>query len=232
MTRETGRFDLGGRRHPVNAGSADGPPLTLLALEEAAAAGADPAAQTLAEWVRSYLMRPHPDLGRTGHVCPFTAQATRLSLLQIGVSTLGADDGAAIRAVMDAALRAFDALPCPRSARIFRTILVAFPHCSDAAGLATLRAVQNALRHHSIVHAKMIGLFEPQSEAEGLLNRAFRPLRAPVPALAIRMLVEQDAPFVIRNPLLLPIYVFKFSLAGLLRLHQSLRAARARSGAS
>jgi hypothetical protein len=64
----------------------------------------------------------------------------------------------------------------------------------------------------------MIGLFEPNSEAEGLLNRDFRPLRAPVPVLAIRTLVEQDAPFVVRNPLLVPVYLAKFPIAGLARL--------------
>ena len=64
----------------------------------------------------------------------------------------------------------------------------------------------------------MIGLFEPNSQAEGLLNPAFRPLRSPVPALAIRMLVEQDAPFVVRNPLLAPVYIAKFPFAGTRRL--------------
>ena len=31
--------------------------------------------QIIADWVRSYLMRPHPKLGRPGAVCPFTSAA-------------------------------------------------------------------------------------------------------------------------------------------------------------
>lgn len=194
------------------------PRLSLEGFEDALAPSADPDTRLLADWVRGFLMKPHPALGRPGHVCPFTAQATRMALLRIGISRLDGSDGAGILATMRDALIAFDALPCTRSARIFRTVIVGFPSCADAADIATLRNVQNTLRHHSIVRAKMIGLFEPGSEAEGLINRDFRPLRAPVPALAIRMLVEQDAPFVLRNPLLVPIYLLKFPFKGISRL--------------
>ena len=204
----------------------------LLDLDAATAASADPVARTLAGWVRGYLMRPHPELGRPGHVCPFTAQAARLSLLRIGVSPLGGAEEAAILRTMQGALAAFDAMPCQRSTRLFRTIIVGFPGCADAAGIATLRRVQNAMRHHSIVRARMIGLFEPASEATGLLNPAFRPLRSPVPALAIRMLVVQDAPFVLRNPLLCPIYLLRFPIEGTRRLLQGVfpLLARRRAG--
>jgi hypothetical protein len=41
--------------------------------------------------------------------------------------------------------------------------------------------------------------------------------------LAIRLLVENDAPFVLRNPLLAPIYLAKFPLKGSRRLVAALR---------
>ena len=194
------------------------PALDLATLVAAEAPSSDPAAQAIAGWVRGYLMRPHPQLGRTGHVCPFTAQAARLSLVRIGASQLAGGDGAAILATMRTAMCVFDTMPCTKAARIFRTVIVAFPRCADAAGIDALHSVQNAMRHHSIVRARMIGLFEPASEATGLINPDFRPLRSPVPALAIRMLVEQDAPFVLRNPLLAPVYLAKFPIAGTRRL--------------
>lgn len=204
--------------YPDRADASEAEPLRLKGLDESCTSAADATARALGDWVRAYLMQPHPRLGRSGHVCPFTAQAARLSLLRIGISPLGGGDRPAVLRTMQEALRAFDALPCQRSARLFRTVIIGFPRCTDAAGVATLRAVQNALRHHSIVRAKMIGLFEPNSQAEGLINPQFRPLRSPVPALAIRMLVEQDAPFVARNPLLVPIYLAKFPIAGTRRL--------------
>ena len=182
----------------------------------------------LADWVRLYLMRPHPDLGRTGHVCPFTAKAARLDLLRIGISPLGPTDRRQIRKTMAYALQAFYALPCTRATKVFRTVIVGFPNCADPDGIAALHQVQNAMRHHSLVRAKMIGLFEPESSATGLINPDFRPLRSPLPVLAIRMLVEQDAPFVARNPLLAPVYLLKFPLAGSRRLLVHARAERQR----
>ena len=213
---------------PPTSKTTDPSIVALRSLEEIAALEAPGDARVLADWVRDYLMRPHPDLGRTGHVCPFTAKSARLALLRIGISPLGAADHRRILQTMRGALQAFQALPCSRATKVFRTVIVGFPNCSSAEGAETLHAVQNAMRHHSLVRAKMIGLFEPQSQATGLINPDFRPLRAPLPVLAIRMLVEQDAPFVARNPLLAPIYLLKFPLAGSRRLLMHVRAERQR----
>ena len=190
----------------------------LLSLDDAASPDSPAETRVLADWVRQYLMRPHPDLGRTGHVCPFTAKAARLDLLRIGISPLGAADRGRILGTMRDAIQAFHALPSTRATRVFRTVMVGFPNCADAEGVAALHHVQNAMRHHSLFGAKMIGLFEPASQLTGLINPEFRPLRSPLPVLAIRMLVEQDAAFVARNPVLAPIYLLKFPLAGTRRL--------------
>jgi hypothetical protein len=177
----------------------------------------------IANWVRSYLMRPHNDLGRAGDVCPFTAQASRLDTIRLGVSDASASETNRIMAIMEGAVTAFDEISCAKSMRHFRTIIVGFPNCADADGLRALKHVQNRLRPHSIFRGKMVGFFEPNSQDKGLLNPDFRPLRSPVPLLAIRMLVENDSPFVMRNPLLAPIYLAKFRLKGLRRLISALR---------
>ena len=193
-------------------------------LAEAHGEASDAPARLLADWVRDFLTRPHPDLGRPGHVCPFTAQAARLDSIRIGIAALDGSDRAALRAAMKAAMREFEAIPCARAGRQFRTVIVGFPNCRDAAGIAALKQVQRAMRHHSTVFGKMIGLFGPESQHEGLVNPAFRSQRSPIPALAIRMLVEKDAPFVVRNPLLVPIYLLSFPLGGPRRLLASVRA--------
>ena len=170
----------------------------------------------IAGWIRSYLMQPHPELGRTGAVCPFTPHAAKLDAVLIGTSRRADVEG--IVAVMERAISAFDVIEVPREARRFRAVLVGFPECSGADGAALLRAAQNRLRPHSIYRGKMIGLFEPNSQAAGLINPDFKPLRAPLPLLAIRSLVVEDAPFVKRNPRLAPLYLLKFGRDGLRRL--------------
>ena len=181
-------------------------------------AGDEPAdvSGAVAAWIRAYLMRPHADLGRPGAVCPYTPLAAKTDLALIGVSQ--ADDQDEIHSIMREAVRAFDAMPCPPAQKAFRCVLVAFPSCDSEQGRRTLKAVQNRLRPESTRRAKMIGLFEPHSQDPGLLNPQFRPLRAPVPLLAIRSLVAGDAPFVLRNPRLAPIYLWRFPALGSLKL--------------
>jgi hypothetical protein len=176
--------------------------------------------QVIADWVRSYLMRPHPKLGRPGAVCPFTSAAARLDAIRVGSSPARTQEG--IDRAMEQALAAFEAIECPKSQRHFRTAIVGFPNCADEEGVAQLKNARNRLRLESILRGKMFALFEPNSGDKGLLNPEFRPLRSPLPLLAIRMLVENDAPFVLRNPLLAPIYLVKFPLTGPRRIWSAL----------
>ena len=168
--------------------------------------------QIIADWVRSYLMRPHPQLGRPGAVCPFTSAAARMDAIRVGSSPARTQE--AVDRTMRQALAAFEAIECPKGQRHFRTVIVGFPDCADEEGRARLKNARNRMRLQSILRGKMFALFHPNSGDKGLLNPDFRPLRSPLPLLAIRMLVENDAPFVLRNPLLAPIYLLKFPLTG------------------
>jgi len=183
---------------------------------EAASGATADAGQRIADWVRAYLMRPHTDLGRAGAVCPYTPIAARSGLVRIGASAARDED--AVFADMRRAVAAFEAMECTRAQRQFRSVIVGFPHCGGDEGRARLKRVQNRLRSESTRRGKMIGLFEPFSNDKGLLNPDFRPLRSPLPLLAIRSLVENDAPFVLRNPRLAPIYLLKFPVSGTRKL--------------
>ena len=171
----------------------------------------DPA-QRVADWVRTYLMRPHPDLGRDGAVCPYTPVSVRAGLAIVGSDEARDEEG--IFAAMRQAITAFETMDCKPAQRSFRCVVVAFRNCDCDKGRAALKRVQNRLRPESTRKGKMIGLFEPHSEDRGLINPEFRPLRSPLPLLAIRSLVEGDAPFVVRNPRILPIYLLKFPFSG------------------
>jgi hypothetical protein len=45
----------------------------------------------------------------------------------------------------------------------------------------------------------MLGEFHANNESPGLRNPDFRPLRSPIPMLAIRHMVDSDLPFLIRE---------------------------------
>ncbi len=168
----------------------------------------------MSDWTRSFLMRDHADLGRSGNVCPFTSMGARMDTLRFGVSSAKPAEASHIRNELIEIFSQFEEIPHPRKMGIYRAIMIGFPNCSGAEGIAALSKVQKSLRFFSFRRARMIGLFHPQAEAPGLWNPKFRPLRAPIPMIALRSLVVQDAAFVMRHPLLAPAYLANFPLAG------------------
>jgi hypothetical protein len=92
-------------------------------------------------------------------------------------------------------------------------------------GMAMLGRVQHRHKFYSLRRFRMIGYMFADNEAPGLWNPDFRPLRAPMPVLAVRHLVEQDAPFAARHPLLMAPYLARFRFAGARRLYDFWRGA-------
>src|SRR5690349_16295172 len=64
----------------------------LLTHEEARSTGApDSPLSILAHWLATYPVNGHADLGRTGSVCPFVRQSSRLDVLRLAISPAGPD---------------------------------------------------------------------------------------------------------------------------------------------
>jgi hypothetical protein len=180
----------------------------------------------LKQWTRDFLMSDHSELGREGNVCPFTSLGARIDTLRFGVSDAKTGDYDRIRGELMSAFRQFDQIPHPVKMGIYRAILIAFPGCANDEGVKTLARAQKSMRLTSFLRARMIGVFYADAPEPGLWNKDFRPLRAPVPLIAIRSLVAADAAFVLRHPLLTPSYLYNFPLAGPRRLaEQALRKA-------
>ncbi len=195
--------------------------LVLLSMRQLADPGSLPTIGTdalrlsrvIVQWVTSYLMTSHPELGRAGEVCPFTSRAYRLDTIRVGVSFASSQDTALITQTMRDSLRQFASIACDDASRQLRTVIVGFPNLTDASGVAALRAAQRRLTLRCLWDGLMVGRFHPDSEDEGLWNRDFRPMRAPIPLLAVRHLVRNDAPFAMRQPVLLASYLCRYSAA-------------------
>lgn len=197
----------------------------LLTMAEAhTAAATDVSLATLLDWTETYLMAGHKDLGRTGAVCPFTKQAAKIDTVRLGICEAHPDDEESAFSTVRAAFAELEKIPCKPGMEHFRTVIYGFPNCASEAGIAMLRRVQKRNKFYSLSRFRMIGFMHAANEAPGLWNPDFRPLRAPMPVLAVRHLVEQDAPFAARHPLLMLPYLLKFRLGGLQRLRACWRA--------
>ncbi|MBD0676544.1 DUF6875 domain-containing protein [Streptomyces sp. CBMA156] len=174
------------------------------------ATGRPEAAETLA-WARDFLTTAHPDLGRSGPVCPYTQPSLRRGLFHVAVAD-GPDDGdlpalvAELRTRYDELLAGLDEEPD----RELLTVLLVLPQL-DRADSTVLDELQRKAKDEFVEQGLMIGQFHPACEEPGLWNHSFRPLRAPVPLLAVRKLLVFDLPFLTGDEVHLSHYLARFA---------------------
>ena len=147
-------------RRMIETVSRDDPFLTMP--QARARANGDAAAggkmATLLDWVESYLMRSHADLGRTGAVCPFTKQAAKIDAVRVAISPAAAGNESNAFTLVRQAFSELNAIPCKTGMAHFRTVIIGFPECNDADGVAMLKRVQRAHRFYSLARGRMVGL--------------------------------------------------------------------------
>lgn len=148
------------------------------------------------DWIRRFLAKPHPELGRGGPVCPFVPSAINQDT--IWMTAVASADREAIKQVVARYRELFlDLEPKTGELSMMKSIVIVFPNVpSDNA--AVVDQVQLELKPQFVDSGLMIGEFHERNEGEGLRNANFRPLRSPIPLIAIRFMVESDIPFLHR----------------------------------
>ncbi len=177
--------------------------LDLSALE------ADPSVVELRRWLDEYLVRPHPDLGRNGPVCPFARRSLHSAHFWCGVVDEHAD-------LTDAALD-----------DIIADVFDGFSHVIDEHGRADAPAIVTLFpglddyeplvrAHHRnkstfVSNGFMLGEFYPGCPQIGLWSAEFSALQAPIPMLVARPMASSDFPFLVGNPTWLESYFAQFA---------------------
>jgi hypothetical protein len=162
-------------------------------------------------WARDFLVSAHPDLGRSGPVCPYTQPSLRKGLFYLASladTSSGADVGAAVEGLREWYERLSTSLST--SDQELLTILLVLPQL-DYDDSTSLDEVQRKAKDSFVADGLMIGQFHPVCDEPGLWNHDFKPLRAPVPLLAIRKLVVFDLPFVMDTDVHAESYLERFA---------------------
>ena len=172
----------------------------------------------LSAWLTDYAMSPHADLGRTGTVCPFVKQASGLETLRLGINLATSKDEDSVFTEIRSSFSELRRIPAPRGKERLRTIAIVFPNCADRDGIAMLESIYKRHKYYTLLRSTMIAFFHPGADTHGLWNEAFRPMRSPIPILAARYLVEQDAVFAAKHKLMTAPYLLRFGPAGAKRI--------------
>lgn len=170
------------------------------------------AAQSTLCYVREFLAKPNPNLGRKGPTCPFVPKSLQLDSIYLAVlpaeslSSSGNDVGSDISGCSDVldcillqAIQTFKALE-PRTGpkASYKAIILIFPDMEPSDIPAMIDGTQKRLKPNFVEEGLMLGEFHLRNNATGLHNPHFYPLRTPYPCLAIRHMVPSDIVFL--NP--------------------------------
>lgn len=185
--------------------------ISLVNLASRAEVATHPVLRGLVDWASTFLMHPHPDLGRTGPVCPYTAPSINRSLMWAAVVHGSALTAEKVGEYADALIELFGELePRDEASAVYKSVMVVFPELTDYSIIDT---VQEERKSQVVPEGLMIGQFYPGCDVAGLWNKSFRPLDCPYPLIALRHMVPSDFAFLAdRRDWLIP-YLKRFAPA-------------------
>lgn len=159
----------------------------------------EPMRQTVS-WMRSFLAKPHANLGRTGPVCPFVPMSLALDTIYM---TVIPHDASTQPETIEETVGNFRDIflelePKDGDDAINKSLMMLFPNVPHEQGPILIDAVQQKLKPRFTRFGLMLGEFHQLNETPGLRNADFRPLRSPICMLVIRYMVESDLPFLER----------------------------------
>lgn len=189
-------------KEPAATALPEGMPRLMRVSEVERECAADSVRAQLLKWVREFIGAPHPELGRSGSICPYVPGALITDTIWLAEVTEANPTVESIGEVIKEYRNVFlETEPSKAPESVNKAFLIAFPTlvARGAEGTALVDEVQYMLKPYFVDHGMMLGEFHLLSESPGLRNPEFRPLRSPVPMLAIRLMMESDLPFMTRD---------------------------------
>ena len=155
------------------------------------------ALQAVANWIETFVAKPHKDLGRAGPVCPFVPRADELKTLWLAperIADLSVADTVQLISIYQKLFLA--AQPVDGDDAIYKSIVVVFTDLSADRARDLFDEILQHLGVPSYAEAGLVlGGFYETNEGSALYNPSFRPFTAPVPFLLIRPAVIGDWKF-------------------------------------
>jgi hypothetical protein len=183
------------------------------------------ALRAVSGWIKTFVAKPHKDLGRPGPVCPFVPGALERRTLWLAPEQLGDRDGSAVAELVDGYRRLFlEANPAGSADAQYRVVVVVF---TDLSADRAQGVFDNVLEHLAARAYEQDGIlfgpFHDRNEGTAIYNSSFRPFRSPAPFLFIRHGVVSDWKFFLDDEDQLNRWAARYGAAGAQALAEELR---------
>jgi hypothetical protein len=189
-------------------------------------AGSDlDALHAVADWIKSYVVKPTGDLGRAGPVCPFVPGALERRTFWLAPEQIADRDAPAVVELMDGYRRLFlDARPTDGDDAKYKVIVVVFTDLSVDRASGVFDNVLEQLAVPSYAEDGIVfGPFYQGNEGTAIYNSSFRPFQSPVPFLFVRQGVISDWKFFLDKEDWLSLWARRFKESAVHALAEQLR---------
>jgi hypothetical protein len=181
--------------------------------------------QAVADWIKTYVVRPHEDLGRAGPVCPFVPAALERRTLWLAPEQIADQSASAVVELMSSYTRRFlDTQPTDGDDAKYKVIVVVF---TDLPADHAQGVFDDVLQHLAVPsyaeHGILFGPFHERFEGTAIYNSNFRPFQSPVPFLFVRQGVISDWKFFLDNDDLFNLWARRFGESAVHALADELR---------
>jgi hypothetical protein len=190
------------------------------------------ALQAVADWIKTFVVRPHEDLGRAGPVCPFVPGALERRTLWLAPEQIADRSAPAVVELMSGYTRRFlDAQPTDGDDAQYKVIVVVFTDLSADRAQGVFDDALEQLAVPSYAEDGIVfGPFFKGNEGTALYNSSFRPFQSPAPFLFVRQGVISDWKFFLDNEDLLNLWARRFGESAVHALAEELRRLPWREG--
>jgi hypothetical protein len=191
------------------------------------------ALHAVADWITTFVVKPHKDLGRSGTVCPFVPGSLERKTLWLAPEQIADRDVPEVVELMSGYKRLLlDTRPPEGDDVVYNVIVVVFTDLPADRAQGVFDDVLDDLAVPSYVEDGV--LFGPYYEGNmgtAVYNPSFRPFESPVPFLFVRHGVTSDWKFFLDDEKWLDLWAHRYGEAGALALAEELRRLPWRTGA-
>jgi hypothetical protein len=190
------------------------------------------ALHTVADWIKTFVVKPHKDLGRAGTVCPFVPGSLERKTLWLAPEQIADLDVPEVAELMSGYKGLLlDTRPTEGDDVIYNVIVVVFTDLSADRAQGVFDDVLMHLAVPSYVEDGILfGPYYEGNKGTAIYNSSFRPFQSPVPFLFVRHGVTGDWKFFLEDEEWLNLWARRYGESAVQALAEELRRLPWRAG--
>ena len=183
------------------------------------------ALRAVAAWTKSFVIRPHKDLGRPGPVCPFTPVAIEHKALWLAPErSAGRSKPEVIQLIKGYQKLLLSNPPAEGDGAKNKSIVVVFTDLPAAQAKDFIGGALESIAVPSYVDDGLVmGPFFEGNDGTAIYNPNFRPFTSPVPFLLMRRAVVSDWKFFLNNEDWFKLWARRYGESGARELAEEMR---------